>query len=84
MEDWEQARSGAGVYEIRLKGPLDPRWFHRFESLDIRFLPEGETHLVGPVADQSALFGILNQIRNIGIPLLEVRRVPGSEKEGEK
>ena len=81
MENWQHA--SGGVYEIRLKGPLDRRWFHRFEGMEIRILPEGETILLGPVADQSALFGILNQIRNIGILLIEVRRVHGVEEEGE-
>lgn len=60
------------IYAIRLKGHLGPRWFHRFEELKIECLENGETLLTGPVIDQSALFGILNQIRSIGITLLDV------------
>jgi hypothetical protein len=68
--------SAIPLYEIRLKGHLDARWFHRFEGLQITLLDSGETILAGPVADQSALFGILSQIRNIGIPLIDVHSNP--------
>lgn len=65
------------IYEIRLKGQLDPRWFHRFEGMQITYHQgSGETLLIGPVIDQSALFGMLAQIQRIGIPLLTVRRLP--------
>lgn len=64
------------IYEIRLKGQLDPRWFHRFDGMQITYLASGETLLTGPVIDQSALFGMLDQIQRIGIPLLTVRRLP--------
>ena len=58
--------------QIRLKGHLGPRWEHRFDGFAIQHLPDGSTLLTGEVADQAALFGILCQVINIGIPLLEV------------
>jgi hypothetical protein len=33
------------------------------------------TVLVGPVADQAALHGLLAKVRDLGLPLLEVRRL---------
>jgi hypothetical protein len=36
---------------------------------------DGSTLLQGPVADQSALHGLLQQIRDIGLPLLSVTRI---------
>jgi hypothetical protein len=59
--------------EIRLRGYLNPRWAHRFDGFEIRDLPDGTTLLVGEVIDQAALHGILRQISDIGIPLLEVK-----------
>jgi hypothetical protein len=30
--------------------------------------------LVGPVVDQAALYGVINRIRDLGLPLLSVKR----------
>jgi hypothetical protein len=35
----------------------------------------GDTVLTGPVADRSALFGVLAQIEALGLDLVEVREV---------
>ena len=66
-------------YEIRLKGHLDERRLRYFEGFEAVLLPNGETLLTGPIVDQSALHGILARIRNMGIPLLEVRCLEGPE-----
>jgi hypothetical protein len=63
------------VYAIRLRGHLDARRARQFEGLDVTLLPEGETLLTGPIADQAALHGILARIRDLGTPLIEVRQV---------
>lgn len=34
-----------------------------------------ETLLSGPVADQAALHGLLGKIRDLGLPLLSVKRL---------
>jgi hypothetical protein len=36
----------------------------------------GQTIFTGQVVDQAALHGILNTIRDLGLPLLEVLRLP--------
>ncbi len=46
--------------------------------------PEGDTVLTGPVTDQAALHGILNRIRDLGVPLLSVRRVSSNDSEREQ
>jgi hypothetical protein len=43
-------------------------------GLDIRPLDSGETVLTGPIRDQSALHGLLNKIRDMGLPLLCVEK----------
>lgn len=70
------------TYEIRVKGVLDAKWSDWFDGFAIVPLDCGETLLTGLVADQSALFGLLNKIRDIGLPLLAVNRVDVSESEG--
>ncbi|MCB8983379.1 MAG: hypothetical protein H6659_06130 [Ardenticatenaceae bacterium] len=71
-------------YEIRVKGHLDERLFHRFEDLTITLTPAGETILAGPVIDQAALYGLLNRIRDLGLELLLVQRQPDENKKDER
>lgn len=60
------------AYQIRIKGHLDCQWTDWFEGLTITLEDNGETLLTGPVADQSALHGILKKTRDLGLPLLSV------------
>jgi hypothetical protein len=39
--------------------------------------PNGEAVLLGPLADQAALYGLLIKIRDLGLPLLAVARQRG-------
>ena len=67
-----------GLYEIRIKGHLGDRWADRFGGLTITLENNGDTLISGPVVDQAALFGLLRKVRDLGMPLLSVRRVePG-------
>lgn len=61
-------------YEIRIKGLLENRWADWFSGLTIAREDQGETVLTGPV-DQAALHSLLRKVRDLGIPLLSVRRV---------
>jgi hypothetical protein len=63
-------------YQIRLDGHLDERWF---EGLDIAQTPAGET-VVSGMFDQSALHGVLNRIRDLGLELISVQR--NTQQEG--
>jgi hypothetical protein len=62
-------------YELRVQGVLDPRWPVWFEGLRVTGDQAGQTTIAGPVADQAALHGLLTKIRDLGLPLLEVRRL---------
>ena len=64
------------IYHIRVKGHLDPTWSAWFDSLTISNLENGEAVLSGPIVDQAALHGILIKVRDLGLPLLAVNRVP--------
>ncbi len=63
------------IYEIRFRGHLDERRARWFEDLTMTRLPDGDTLLTGPVADQSALHGILSRIRDLGLELVSVQQV---------
>ena len=69
------------LYEIRVQGHLAPRRLCCFEGLTVTHLPDGETVLVCPVLDQSALYGLLLWLRNLGVTLLSLRRM-GEGNEG--
>ena len=67
------------IYQIRLKGHLGSQWTDWFEGLTLRLEEDGDTLLTGPVVDQSALHGLLKKVRDIGLPLISVNRVPALE-----
>ena len=64
-----------GRYEIRLHGHLAPRWATWFEGLSLSNESDGTTILRGPVVDQAALHGLLNKLRDTGLPLISVTQV---------
>lgn len=61
-------------YEIRLQGRLDPRWASWFEGMTLTDRTDGTTVIHGLVADQAALHGLLQRLRDLGLPLLSVDR----------
>ena len=67
--------SEAGRYEIRLKGHLDNRWTIWFDGLTLTTCNDGTTVIHGLVVDQSALHGLLQRVRDLGLPLISVTRV---------
>ncbi|RMF03820.1 MAG: hypothetical protein D6768_04955 [Chloroflexi bacterium] len=68
------AAGAADIYEIRVQGHLEHRRMQHWTDIEVTHLPNGDTILNGPIPDQAALFGLLNQLRNLGIPLIAVNR----------
>ena len=68
------------TYEIRVKGSLGPEWSAWFDGFTITPQSDDETILVGPVADQPALHGLLAKIRDLGLTLIRVERLKGGQK----
>ena len=69
------------IYEIRLQGQLDARWASWFDGMTITLTEDGDTLLIGPVADQAALHGLLKKVRDLGIPLRSVSQIiPGQAR----
>jgi hypothetical protein len=71
----------ADVYQIRVRGHLGANWSEWFEGLHITNEDNGEAVLTGPVADQTALHGLLVRVRDLGLPLLEVKRTSPCQQE---
>jgi hypothetical protein len=67
-------RPEAGRYEIRLTGHLDARWAAWFDGLTVGQQDDGSTLISGPIADQAALHGLLQRVRDLGLPLISVTR----------
>jgi hypothetical protein len=65
----------AGEYEIRLQGHLARRWSDWFDGLTLTREGDGTTLLRGPVVDQAALHGLLQKVRDTGLPLVSVTPV---------
>lgn len=65
------------TYRIRVKGHLADRWSDWLGGMAIHLQEDGTTVLAGPLVDQAALHGVIVQIRELGLPLLSVRRSVG-------
>jgi hypothetical protein len=67
------------IYRITLLGRLDAGWEEWFDGMHIAVSKGGDgrtvTTLTGVVPDQAALHGLLTRVRDLGIPLLQVRRM---------
>ena len=62
-------------YEIVIDGHLSARWEAWFDGFTIANGADGTTVLRGAVDDQAALHGLLQRLRDIGIPLISLTPV---------
>ena len=65
-------------YSIVVGGFLDDGWSSWLGGLELRHDQEGNTQLIGTIPDQAALFGILLQVRDLGLPLVSLQQLGGS------
>jgi hypothetical protein len=65
---------GEAVYEVRVEGHLDELWSDWFGGMALGHQEDG-TPMTGPLADQSALFGVLEKVRDLGRTLVAVQRL---------
>jgi hypothetical protein len=67
------------LYRIKVRGRLNEKWSDYFEGMAITVEHHDSaaavTTLTGIVSDQSTLFGVLKQIRDLGLPLLLVEHI---------
>jgi hypothetical protein len=72
----------ARSYEIRIKGRVGEALQAAFADMSVAINPV-ETVIYGQVRDQAALHGLLDRIQELGLEVLEVRRFPQQEPDGE-
>ena len=63
------------VYEIKVEGLVDGLWAEWFDGMTITYVNNVDTILVGELPDQSALHGVLERIRDLGLNLISIRRI---------
>lgn len=66
------------VYEIQVSGRLSQElaeWFGLTPCLETTLEGSTVTTLSGSIPDQSALFGILNHLRDLGLKLISVNPI---------
>ena len=77
-----QPHDESALHEIRVEGHLDDRWAHWVEGLTFTRERDGTTTITGPLADQAALHGLFNRLRDLNVPIVSVRRLcPDEERE---
>jgi hypothetical protein len=76
---------GPAVYRICVRGRLEATWSDRLEGMEISESRgsdgEVETVLVGRLADQAALAGVLNTLYELHLPVLSVDCL-GTDRQG--
>ena len=70
--------------EIRVKGQIDEHWSDWFEDFEITHTEQNETILTGNIADQSALYGLIAKLRDLGLPLVSVKTNPSTANSNQK
>jgi hypothetical protein len=70
-------------YEIQVDSVLDDHWSGWFEGLRIETEADS-TVISGTVSDQSALHGVLDKLRDLGLTVIAVRRLPLQQGGGEQ
>jgi hypothetical protein len=59
-------------YQITVKEYLEDSWAAWFDGLAISHAPDGATTLEGSIRDQSALYGLIDKARDLGLTLVRV------------
>jgi hypothetical protein len=69
-------------YQITVQEYLEDSWSSWFDGLTLTHAADGATTLAGPIRDQTALYGLIDKARDLGLTLLAVGvTAPGSHAE---
>jgi hypothetical protein len=72
---WREGATAMALrYYLRVKEHLDDSWSSWFDGLSITHTADGATTLEGSIRDQSALYGLIDKLRDLGLTLLAVGR----------
>jgi hypothetical protein len=68
------------TYEIRVQGHLERRWIAWFDGMELVTAEDGSMLIRGQVADQAALHGLIQKVRDLGLPLISVTQTQTGPK----
>lgn len=63
------------IYQVKIEGYLGSQWVDWFDGMSITHEEENITVLTGAIVDQSALYGLLKKLRNLGMTLISLQRL---------
>ncbi|MBK8900462.1 MAG: hypothetical protein IPM53_04705 [Anaerolineaceae bacterium] len=63
----------AQTYQIRAQGQLDAARLARYAAVSVCYV-NGETVITAVLPDQSALYGLINRLRDLGVTLIALQR----------
>jgi hypothetical protein len=63
------------LYEFLIAGHFDPEHLQWISSLKQYQLEDANTKFVVAIADQAALYGLINRFRDLGITLLSIQTI---------
>ena len=75
------SKSEPNVYQIKIKGYLGSQWSEWFDGFKLTTDDEGNTLFTGPVIDDSALYGLIKKIRNLGLTLISFNQIESGYEE---
>jgi hypothetical protein len=73
-----------GVYRIQLKEHLGSDWKEWFSGFAVTQEAKGGSLLMGMVADQAALHGLIRKVRDLGLTLVSIQRMEAQPEKPEK
>jgi len=65
---------GTRCYRVTVRGSISDRLAAAFDGMRVERAP-GATVLVGTLADQAQLYGLLNRLRDFGVELVRLEEV---------
>lgn len=71
----EGSKKSSRIYEIKILGHLDTRWYEWFYGMSITNEDNGTTILYGALPDQTVLHSVLDRIRDMNLNLISVNRI---------
>ena len=68
------------TYQIRVQGRLDAVRLARYAAVSVCYV-NGETVITAVLPDQSALYGLVNRLRDLGVTLIALEKLTAEDAE---